>query len=491
MAKITSPYDIPFLQEGVNFPTAEQRKRCMEYEENEKLFKGKHRELFEMPKYQKLNPNLKERVRIAVNFPSSTTRAYSDLLFNKMPVMSADDKDWIKTFNKRNRINIEFPKMGDAQSYYGVVPVVIWKSNNKAYFKAIDPKFWFPVESTELVDEFDAHVVGYFESMDEKSASGTLVKTVTVFHATIYFPDFIYFWDFKIIDGTIRKITEREETQVNEIGELLVVPIYNLSMVGDCEGISDYADCKDLFAELDIRLTQYSDILNDHASPSIMGDAKFTEKILDSDGRTVLSQWNKSDYYVVNDDDVKPEYLTWDAKLENADSHIKRIVDFLYLATDTNATLFGIYSNGNIPSGSGIKKLLMRTMARKGRKANQFIYALDKIYNICYKLENGLDAELDIDIKFQDGLPIDAYEQSQIDSRNSAGKSVKSIEKIVEESQGLTGADLKAEVERIKAEWKEASNSSSGDTVALNSMVGDNSDADNGSNSVNHGGQRV
>ena len=133
----------------------------------------------------------------------------------------------------------------------------------------------------------------------------------------------------------------------------------------------------------------------------------------------------------------------------------------------------------------------MRTMARKGRKANQFIYALDKIYNICYKLENGLDAELDIDIKFQDGLPIDAFEQSQIDSRNSAGKSVKSIEKIVEESQGLTGEDLKAEVERIKAEWKEANNGSSGDTVALNSMVGDNSDADNGSNSVNHGGQRV
>lgn len=490
MAKITNPNDIPFLKIDEIFPTHEQRKKIKEYEENEKLFEGEHRELFEMPEYQKLNPNLKEKIRIAVNFPSAVTRAYTDLMVNKMPIMSATDKDWVKRFNKRNRINIELSKIGDAQSYYGVVPLIIWKdSKGETYFKAIDPKHWFPIESEELIEEFDGHVIGYFEDNEEKGAYNNVVKSTRIFHATIYFPDAVYYWDYELLDNKITKIFERKPTEIVSINELLVVPVYNLSMVGETEGISDYEDCKDLFCELDIRLTQYSNILNEHAKPSLTGDGKFLQNIYDSDGRTVLKQFQREDFYVVNDDDVKPEYLTWDAKLDSADNHINRIIDMLYLATDTNATLFGLFGAGNIPSGSGIKKLLMRTMARKGRKENQFIYALDKVYSICYKLETG--QELDIDIKFQDGLPVDTFEQSQIDSRNAGGKSVKSIEKIVEESQGLTGADLEAEVNRIKDEWKQAGTTSSGDTKALNSMIGDNSDANNGSNSVNHGGGRV
>ena len=54
---------------------------------------------------------------------------------------------------------------------------------------------------------------------------------------------------------------------------------------------------------------------------------------------------------------------------------------------------------------------------------------------------------------------------------------------------------MEDEVKRIKAEWEEAkskaSTTTSDDTVAINSMVGDNADANNGSNSVDHGGARV
>lgn len=448
---IKTPNEIPFLQIGSVFPTDEQKRTIREYEINEKLFRGQHDELFKAVQNNKYNQNTKDMIDKVVNFPASVSRAFSDLLFGDFPdfVVADDKEDWLKQFMKRNNLKSMLPEAGDAQSYSGVTVLQVWKQNGKSYVGAIPASQWFPVCSKNMKQKFDAHVTGWFESAEKKNYAGQIMK-YKIFHADIWFTDAIYHYDYVIENDKIVSSSEREATEdISHINEFMVFPVQNLNVVGDWKGISDYADCMTLFEALDKRLSQYDRILDKHASPSLMGDPAFTKAIYLEDGTQHGLYFEKEDYFGVSADMMKPEYLTWDAKLDSTDNYIATIMNMLYLVTDTSPALFAQYQNGQIPSGGAFKKMFIRTLARKNRKALQWEEALDKIIALCYYLEN--DEWINVDTVFKEGLPIDKYEQAQIDRMNSAGKQVESIWSILYNS-GLRGIALKEEYERILQE---------------------------------------
>ena len=447
---ITNPSEIPFLQIGKNFPTIEQKEVIREYEVNEKLFRGKHDELFVTAYNNKYNPNLKEKIDKIVNFPAAVSRAFTDLLFGDFPdfVVTDAQEGWLKEFIKRNKLKTMLPEAGDAQSAYGVTVLQVWVRNKKAYVTAIPVKQWFPVVSDDPKQAYDAHVTGWFEEKDV-NVQGR-IKRKRTFHADIYFTDAIYHYDYEMENDMIVAVSEREATEdISEIGEFFIFPVQNLTVVGDWKGISDYADCMSLFEALDKRLSQYDRILDKHADPTLMGDPAFTKGIYLEDGSLSGRYFEKNEYLEYTPDMTKPEYLVWDAKLDATDNFIATIMNMLYLTTDTSPALFAQYQNGQIPSGGAFKKMLIRTMARKNRKALQWEEALDKIVSLCYYLENG--EWINVDTVFKEGLPIDKYEQAQIDRMNSAGKQVQSIWSMLYDS-GLRDEALQEEYDRILQE---------------------------------------
>lgn len=455
MNKITDPTQIPFLQVGSRFPTHEQTELLKEYENNEKLFRGKHQELFKMSEYyKKLNPNLAENIKLAVNMPASVTRAYTDLLFGMFPDIKVNEADaaWLDNFMLENDLENELLQGGDAQSIRGVTLLQLWREDGtgKARMKVISAENWFPVVSQSLKDKFDAHVVGWFEPTERMTSIGN-EKFIT-FHADIYFKDYIYYIDYETQDGLVKYITERNTPDnIRNINDFLIVPIYNLTVDNCWRGISDYADCFDLFAELDNRLSQYSKILDKHADPTLLGSERHMSIMYDQFGRVTNKFFQREDFMTVGDDEMKPEYLVWDAKLDATDKHIDRIMNMLYMVTDTSAILFGQFGQGNIPSGSGTKKLLMRTLARKNRKALQWVAGLYKAIKLCYKLETGSELT-SLSIKFKSGLPIDEFEAAQIISMRASGKQTMSTERILELWDDLSPEEVKRELERIEDE---------------------------------------
>ena len=116
----------------------------------------------------------------------------------------------------------------------------------------------------------------------------------------------------------------------------------------------------------------------------------------------------------------KPEYIVWDASLENAFKEIEKIVEFLMMVGEISPDALGM-GKGQSDSGRALKFKLMRTIAKVARKKlyyneaiKQFMYTaqlLAKAYDVGI---NGLKlkkAPAEVEIDWQDGLPTDETEQ--------------------------------------------------------------------------------
>jgi hypothetical protein len=234
----------------------------------------------------------------------------------------------------------------------------------------------------------------------------------------------------------------------------LIVPIYNLVMDNNIYGLSDYDETTvGLVEELGVRLTQLSNVLNKHADPTLIGGRNHIKKFFDQSGKVISEFFTKEDYLIVDDkDDIKPEYLTWDAKIKEVLESIQTIIDMIYMSTDTNPALFGQFRSGNIPSGSALKKMLIATIERKNRKKNQFKKGLDSILKTCYQLETS--NILDLTIKFHSGITLDEKEVAEIASMRAVGKQTMSIERMLSEMDGLNSRAVIEEMAKIEAEME-------------------------------------
>ena len=218
-------------------------------------------------------------------------------------------------------------------------------------------------------------------------------------------------------------------------------------------GQSDYDMFDSLMLELCERLSGLAEVFEKHGNPSMQGSDKLISQ--DDNGNPVFYT---GDYYPLANGDQRLEYLTWDAKSKEILEYCDKLLQQIFILTEMGDGSIMGYSTGKdgfAESGKGLRlkmaSPLMKTQSLIFDNNDEIIsmfvdFAKIKGYNI---------KASDIEITWQDGLPIDMVEETNMfNARVQAG--TESIMYGLQRRFGMTPAQAKDEYDTIIREKKEA-----------------------------------
>ena len=295
-----------------------------------------------------------------------------------------------------------------------------------------------------------AHVLGWDYEQEEQSIWGAKVQRYLKLE--IHERGRITTRLHKLAAGNIAGLVSEEVVDTG-LDDFLVVPVFNLSTSDRLTGLDDYSNLDSIVQELEIRMAQISRILDKHADPNMCGP----DSALEQDPRS--GQWSfrgGGKYFPVGQGEEPPAYVTWEGELEAAFKQLEVLMEQFYALSETSAAAFGQLKAGLAESGSALRRLMMAPLAKTNRIRLRFDPALKNVLILGSELEvaqgvrNAVKLE-EIHITWQDGLPDDDMEETQIEStRYTAG--LTSLESALMRLDGLEGEALQAEIDRIKAE---------------------------------------
>lgn len=434
------------------FPRSENdRTRVENYSFYEDIFLGKHSSAF--AKFSaEMSKKKKSMIYVICNFGALISKVSADLLFGeqigfKFPETTdqkiIDAVDDIVTLNKLHTRNYESAL---SNSYFGDSAIKLRRdAKGNPIIEYISPQTVFPTFKEDNVNELEKIELCWPKTVNGRNYLRKEIHTRGAIDNEVWLmngDELMYKVNFEDVYG-INNIKEHEDTGIDDF---LVKLIPNWKSTGFAYGISDYADLGTLFDEINNRITRMADILNRHSDPKLA----VPKGVLDEDGKVRTASF---DLFEVSSNQGgginKPEYITWDASLDSAFKEIDKIVEFLFLFSETSPSVFGLDKGGQADSGRALKFKLIRTLAKISRKKNYYDEAIKWAIMTALKLKGMKPVEPQI--VWQDGIPQDTYEAAQIEEiRMRSGNT--SLESSIRRLDGGTDDDINAEIARIDEE---------------------------------------
>lgn len=451
----------------VQFPyTAEDEKRLTHYNFYHELFEGDHFEAFQKKIASTDFSKAYAKIRyVCVNYPGMISRIVADMLFGepvKVKVEDPKQQAWLEDFLRENSMNILCYESELGNSSLGDA---LFKLRVDA--RTTDPQ----AETTVIVDQVPPNI--YFPHVDTFNVSGDpAVKELA--------------WVFKIAEKTylrreiheVGKITNeiyemrdnktvgdkvplsilgpttiKDET-LTKVDRHLLIHIPNWKTGSKWSGYSDYYDLHTLFYAINNRLTMVDNVLDKHTDPILMvppGVIGADGKVKKKDGRVIE---------MGEGEDGKPEYIVWDASLENAFKEIEKMVEFIYMVSEISPDVLGM-GQGQSDSGRALKFKLMRTLAKINRKKVYYDKAIKELLYVAQKLAVAHGATVNgntfpgkpvvPELIWSDGIPTDEVELIDTLIKELDASLVSQVQAIMK-SQGVDEATAKKIVEDIGKE---------------------------------------
>lgn len=412
---------------AIVFPYKNAQARLNAYSKYDKLFDGKHFEAFSIEiNSLQYTQNYAKLKYVAVNFAGLISKVSADMLAGEPIQISGSSKEqtaWLQGLVFDNKLNTQLYESALKNSARG-----------DAVFKIRSgPKAPGDTVSTVFIEDINPSI--YFPKVNAGNWRAAPEYEELAWHLTIggteyirierHFPGKIQneLWEYRD-KALYRKAPlallgeeDLQEEQDTGIDRSLLVHVPNWR-AGDWSGISDYHDIEALMFALNNRMTKNENILDKHSDPILA----LPEGVLDENGNV---RKDKLQLFTIPDNEMgskpaKPEYITWNASLENSFSQIDRLVEFLYMTSETSPAVFGMDKNGAAESGRALKLRLMRTIAKINRKKLYYDQGLKEAIYVAQLLakEHGYEvmgkklpgAPEVPSITWADGLPIDDQE---------------------------------------------------------------------------------
>jgi len=155
---------------------------------------------------------------------------------------------------------------------------------------------------------------------------------------------------------------------------------------------------------------------------------------------------------------VTPSYMTWEGQLAAAYQQIDKLVEFIFMMSETAPSAFGMDKFGVAESGRALRLRLLRTLAKVNRKRLYYDAALKQALLTAQILDvthgSGGYKPAEPTIQWADGLPEDMVEMVEIESQRVAAGNT-SVESSV---RRLDGPDaVEAEMDRMAEETGQTS----------------------------------
>lgn len=445
---------LDFLRKGAPWPPPTEADRLKLYRQNSELFEGCHEKVFK-DWVKLLRQDMQASLEIILNWPKRLSTLFADLLLGEPPQVKAGDEGSREqeTVNRlieeNNLFNTAYEVALDL-SRFGVGVFKI-RYDGRAIIEAQPPICWFPVVAPDNVKEVLYHVLAYeYEEVQKLFLAERRLKRLKVeIHERGRITTSVY----DITSGSISGIVGEEEVRETGVDDFLVVPVFNLSTSDRLTGLDDYSDLDSIVQELETRVAQISRILDKHADPNLAGPDTALEQDPKT-GEVIFRGGGK--YFPLGPGDQPPQYVTWDGQLDAAFREIELLMEQFYALSETTAAAFGQLKAGLAESGTALRRLMMAPLAKVNRIRMRFDPALKQVLKLASALEvaqgmpNAVKLE-DVHITWQDGLPDDDMERTQIEVQRY-GAGLTSLESALKRLDGLESEALQAEIERIKAE---------------------------------------
>lgn len=412
-----------------SFPYSDDDKaRLSNYGYFEQLFLGNHYDAFKMrissEEYNKAYSQLRY---VMINFAGMISKIVADMLFGEKVSISMDDPDqqsWVEDFWKENNLDLTFYESALTNSYAGDG---VFKLRIGQRHKNGDPTVILDTPSPSL----------YFPHYDIFNVSGEPPKKelawVFEYNSNKYLRREIHeigkitneVWLLKG-DKLERQVPFSEvgldnltNQQATGIDRHMIVHVPNWKAGARWAGISDYHDLDSLFFAINNRMTKIDNVLDKHTDPILM----VPPGVIGEDGKV------KKDNRVIEmgeGEDGKPEYIVWDASLENAFKEIEKLVEFIYMVGEVSPDVLGL-GKGQSDSGRALKFKLMRTIAKVNRKKRYYDRAIKEAIYVAQLLSQKWNGKVNgqvfpgkptmPDLIWQDGLPVDEIEQMDLETK--------------------------------------------------------------------------
>ena len=412
---------------AIVFPYKNAQARINAYSKYDKLFDGKHFEAFSIEiNSLQYTQNYAKLKYVAVNFAGLISKVSADMLAGEPVTISGSNKeltDWLKNLTFETKLHTQLYESALKNSARG-----------DAIFKIRSgPKNPDDAISTVFIEDITPSI--YFPMIDAGNWRAQPKYQELAFLVTISGNEYIRIerhypgkienelWEYRdkqlyrkaplaLYDETL------EEVQDTGIDRSLVIHVPNWR-AGDYFGVSDYHDIEALMYAVNNRMTKNENILDKHSDPILA----LPEGVLDDQGNI---RKDKLQLFTIPDNEMgskpaKPEYITWDASLDNSFKQIDKLIEFLYMTSETSPAVFGMDQGGAAESGRALKLRLMRTIAKINRKKLYYDQALKEAIYVAQLLakQHGyevmgkkLPGEPELpNIVWADGLPIDEQEQ--------------------------------------------------------------------------------
>lgn len=417
--------------EFTKWPPEGDTPRLNRYSRAENLFAGRHREVFGV----KSRPFQVLRY-ITANFPGLLSRLAADLLAGEpadvLPANAEDETavERLEAIVERNRFHILIWEAAVSGSMRGdAVFKLRWGPRTRP--PADEPEA--PPEA--LIEEIPASI--YFPELNPDNVRDVLsvslawerkLKQDRFLRVEEHEPGVIRHKLFRLQGATVgdavplTTFSEYADLAEEEQTELEVIPVFhvpNLRMGTEHFGRSDYQGVESLIQALNNRLTQVDEVLDRHVAPKIT----IPEGMVDADGKVSIDSLQVIE---TGPDMAPPSYITWDPHLSAAKDQMDRVLELLFILTDTAPSLLGLDKYGIAESGRALRLRMIRTAAKITRKRMYFDPVLRDLLLAALTLTSKLGGQkFEVErptLDWQDGIPTDIVEQSEvIERRRSAG----------------------------------------------------------------------
>lgn len=452
--------DLNFLKRGERWPPESEEKRLETYRVNRKLFEDEHAEVYaeQMKRIERIIGRRRHAVSFAtvLNYQKLISIKIADLVFGEPPKITAATEKQQKVIN---RVLSETNLLGETYicaidvSRYGDGLLLPGNNQGKPSVNAVGPCHWFPVVSRDNIKHTLYHVFGWAYPIDPKRTQWELKVEVHNPQNPGECEQHRYQLDGGEDAWRIgQELTGQTETMLET--NLTVCPVFRVSNTLTSDrvfGIDDYQSIDSILAELMVRISQVSRVLDKHANPSMTGP----ESALEKDDTTEEWRIRVGDYFPRRSNDEPPmSYVTWDASMDANFKQIELLLNQLYTISEMGSAIFGDLTNktGEVPSGSALRRLMMSPLAKARRIANSFDPALKGVICACAGVYGETLLPHDISIKWNDGLPDDEVENANIMNIRTGNKPTISQHTAIKRLDGMTDADAAAELEEIRGD---------------------------------------
>jgi hypothetical protein len=441
--------DLDFIAVGKEFPPKSERARLTDIESDRKLYDGEHADVFAeaLRRIEKANVWEHRSDSVILNWCEKVPLVFADLLAGEPGSIYAIDTGRQEALDALTRDLKLMSSVHEGTVEVGAVGDCVLKLDPDGMrLRPVPAEFWFPVVSKTDTREILRHVIAWVTNV------GTKERPDYVGHAEVHDPGVIttFAFDCRKYDYEVAyTITAVREVSVEQTGVdvPLVFHIPNPKRsVRQLHGPSDIGSMQSIVAELEVRFAGVSKVLDKHTDPTAYGPHAASET---EDGAVY---YETGGYIELPDKDTPiPGYATWDGQLEANRWFIEKLVEQLYVDTETCPALFGRIDSGQgvTESASALKRLLIRPLAKVNRLRMAWNDALPGIIEAAAKLR-GTDIGL-IRIEWRDGVPDDPMETAQTEQTLRAA-GVRSRRLSVATVTGYSGVELEREVAAITAE---------------------------------------